>query len=257
MTQRRALGWCAPLVQAAAVRDAGYDFLEAPLMGFGLDDAAGLAAACHALDDAPIPVPVFNSFYPRDMRVVGPDVDAARIQTYLRRAAEMAHHAGARVAVLGSAWARNVPDGFSRDVVRTQILENFHAVADAFSGSGVVIGIEPQNRKEANIITSLAEAVDYARAVNRPEIRVTADFYHMDEEREPLSQVTAFADWIVHVQLADSGRLNPGTGQYDYAAFFQCLEDGGYAGAVSVECMVPIAPPQMRRSQEFLRGFWK
>jgi sugar phosphate isomerase/epimerase len=248
------LGWCAPLAKAALVKQAGYDYLEVPLAGFGLEDQASLAAAKHAVAAAPLPLTVFNWFYPQDMRVVGPSVDVARIKSYLRRGAELMHHAGAKAAVLGSAWSRNVQDGEDRSAIERQLLENYGWVADAFAGSGVVVGIEAQNRKEANIITSMAEAVAYAEKIGRPDtLRVMADFYHIDEEREPLSDLALYADWIAHVQLADSGRLNPGTGSYDYESFFAFLRKGGYGGTVSVECMVPISEQGMHESQAFLR----
>ncbi len=250
------LGWCAPFAKAELVRDIGYDYLEVPLAGFGLEDDASLVAAKKAVEIAPLPLIVFNWFYPQDFRVVGEHVDTARIKSYLGRAAELMHHAGAQSAVLGSAWSRNVAAGYSRERAREQILENYRWVADAFRGSGVTVGIEAQNLKEANIITRLAEAVDYAKMVNRPEIRVMADFYHMDEEKEPLSDLKTYADWIIHIQLADSDRRNPGTGRYDYANFFRYLKEGGYAGTVSVECMIEIPPPEMRRSLEFLRQYW-
>jgi sugar phosphate isomerase/epimerase len=250
------LGWCAPFAKAELVKDIGYDYLEVPTAGFGLEDEASLIAAKKAVETSPLPLTVFNWFYPQHFRTVGEQVDAPRIKSYLARAAELMHHAGAKSAVLGSAWSRNVPDGFSREMAKQQIIESYGWVADAFKGSGVVVGIEAQNRKEANIITSVAEAVDYAKAVNRPEIKIIADFYHMDEEKEPLSDVETYASWITHIQLADTGRLNPGTGSYDFDNFFRYLKDGGYAGTVSVECMVPIAEQGMRTSLAFLRRYW-
>jgi sugar phosphate isomerase/epimerase len=257
MTAKEQLGWCGSLADAAKVRDAGYDYLELPLAAFGLEDDASLAAAKKAVSAAPLPVPVFSRFYPADFRAVGEGVDRPRIQSYLKRAAELMHHAGARVAVLGSAWSRNVPPGFSRARAREQILESYGWVADALAGSGVLAAIEAQNRKEANIITTLAEAVDYARALDRPEaLAVIADFYHMEEEQEPLNDLVRFGEWIAHVQLADSNRLNPGTGSFDYYGFFGALRSGGYRGRVSVECMVPVPDQGMRDSQIFLRQFW-
>jgi sugar phosphate isomerase/epimerase len=250
------LGWCAPFAKAGLVKDIGYDYLEVPLAGFGLQDDASLLAAKKAVATSPIPLTVFNWFYPQDFRTVGEHVDEPRIKSYLKRAAELMHHAGAEAAVLGSAWSRNVPDGFSRGVAKQQIIESYGWVADAFKGSGVTVGIEAQNPKEANIITSVAEAVAYAKSVNRPEIKIIADFYHMDEEKEPLSDLKAYADWIIHIQLADTGRRNPGTGSYDYENFFRNLKEGGYTGTVSVECMIEISPDQMQRSLKFLRRYW-
>ena len=249
------LGWCGNLSKAALVQEAGYDYLELPLNGFDLSDESGLRQAKQQVAASPLPAPVFNSFFPKDFRIVGEAVDTARIKDYMARCAALTQHAGARVAILGSGWSRIVPDGFSRDHARQQLLDCFSWCADAFRGSGVIIGIEAQNRNETNIITTLAEAMDYARALDRPEIRIMADFFHMMEEDEPLSGLKRYADWIVHVQLADTGRLNPGTGCYDYGGFFRQLKEGGYRGAVSVECMVEISPAEMRRSQAFLRPY--
>ena len=116
------LGWCAPFSQASLVLETGYDYLEAPLSSFGLEDEASLAAAKRMVAQAPLPLSIFNNFYPRDMRVVGPDVDSIRVKAYLHRAAELAHHVGAKALVLGSAWSRNVPDGFSRALAGQQQL---------------------------------------------------------------------------------------------------------------------------------------
>jgi sugar phosphate isomerase/epimerase len=83
-----------------------------------------------------------------------------------------------------------------------------------------------------------------------------ADFYHMDEEGESLENLRTYADWIVHVQLADTGRKHPGTGSYDYDTFFGYLKEGGYTGAVSIEIADEIPAPDMRHSYEFLRRYW-
>ena len=250
------LGWCAPLEQAAMVQAIGYDYLEVPLAAFPLEDDTGLKAAKRAVKTSPLPLTVFSRFYPPDMRVVGPDVDKIRIQSWLKRAAELTHHAGAETVILGSAWARNVPDGFSRQIATQQNLESYAWVADAFAPSGIRVGIEAQNRKEANLILTLAEAAQAAQQVNRPDvIRAMADFYHMDEENEPLSHLRDFAPWIAHVQVADSNRLNPGTGTYDYDSFFRYLKEGGYDSTMSVECMVPIPEAGMKQSLDFLRAY--
>ncbi|MFP3711872.1 TIM barrel protein, partial [Paraburkholderia sp. SIMBA_009] len=78
---------------------------------------------------------------------------------------------------------------------------------------------EPLNRKESNLVNSVADGARLAKALNRPEVRGLADFYHMDEEAEPLDALREHCAWLAHIHLADTGRLNPGTGSYDYATF--------------------------------------
>ena len=247
------IGYTAPLEMADTLAEAGYDYVEPLIARFGLADAASLEAAKRSVSRARLPTLSFGLFFPGDMRLVGPALDPPRVKSYLARVAELMSHAGADVAVMGSAAARNVPEGFDRARAKDQLLEAYSWAADAFEGSGTVIAIEPQNRKETNIIRSLPEAVWFAEQVDRPELRVVADSYHMDEEQEPLQHLATYADWIVHVQLADTGRKRPGSGSFDYGTFSGHLATSGYAGHIAVEIPGKFSVSELRESCRFLR----
>ena len=92
--------------------------------------------------------------------------------------------------------------------------------------------------------------------MNRPEIRVLADFFHMDEEDEPLETLREHREWLVHIHLADTGRRNPGTGSYDYDRFFGLLREIDYQGMMSAECKITDPAADMRHSHAFLRRHW-
>lgn len=250
------LGWCAPLRDAPLLERLGYAFIKAPLAPLGLEDAGTFAATRKAVAASLLPASAFNTLFPKDIRVVGPDVDARRVRGYLARAAELTGEAGAEVVVFGSGWARNAPDGWERARAEGQLTEALSWCADALEGTGCTLAIEPLNRKESNIINSVAEGVDFAERVNRPEIRVLADFYHMDEEQEPLEALKAHRDWLAHIHVADAGRRNPGTGSYDYDRFFGHLRAIGYAGMISAECTVEDPEADMRHSLAFMRRRW-
>jgi sugar phosphate isomerase/epimerase len=245
-----------PLEQAELLASMGYDYVELPLAGFDLTGPEGTQAAKRCVASTAIPTAVLQSFMPASIRVTGPDVHEALVKAYLGRAAEVCHAAGARAAVFGAAWSRNVPEGWSREVAHDQLVAAFTWTAEAFAGSGTVVGIEPQNLKEANIIRFLDEAVGYAREVDRPEIKVTVDFYHLDEEATPLTDISRFGEWICHVQTADTGRNRPGSGNYDYASFAEQLRIIGYDETISVEVMKTLGPDLMRESLDYLRGIW-
>jgi len=250
------LGWCAPIDNAGIIAKAGFDFIEVPLAPFGLEDQKSLAAAKKAIAASPLPAWAFNIFLPREMRVVGADIDLDGVKSYLGRAAELLAHAQSKIVVFGSGRARNIPEGFDRDKAEAQFIDTLHWCAEALKGSETTLVIEPLNRKESNIVNSVAEGVRFAKAVNRREIRVLADLYHMDEENEPLSEVATHIDWLSHIHLADTGRFNPGTGSYDYNTFFGYLKTAGYRGMLSVECTVKNPEADMRQSLAFLRQHW-
>jgi len=250
------IGWCADLREAALLHRLGFDFVEVPLAAFGLDSRTSIDTAKAAVAAAPLPTTAFNNFFPRDLHVVGQEIDSDRVQTYLAGAADLLHHAQADVAVLGSAKSRNVPNGFDRIQAEDQFLRALSWCADAMKGTGTTVVIEPLNRGESNLINSVAESVRFAEQINRPEIRVLADFYHMDEENEPLETLRDCAPWLAHIHLADTGRRNPGSGSYDYDRFMGLLKEIRYTGAISSECKLENPEPEMRHSLAFLRRYW-
>ena len=247
-------GCCAKIDMAAEVHAAGFDYLEAGVTSLiPNEDDAAFAPILAQYQASPVPVRAFNLFLPRDLKIVGPDVDEARMKQYVGRALSRIQEIGAKTAVIGSGGSRNIPDGFPRDEAIKQIVHFMHIVADEAEKTEVTIAIEPLNKKESNVINSVAEGVEIAKQVNRPPIRVLADFYHMDEDDEPLTEIVACKDWLAHIHVADTNRGAPGTGQYPYAEFVDQLRQAGYDGMVSIECRWNDFASEAKPAVEFLR----
>ncbi len=248
------IGCCSTIDTAEAARAAGFDYLECTVVALAAEeDDAAFAATLERYRAAALPVWACNVFLPGDLKIVGPTVDQERVSRYVARALARVQAVGARVVVFGSGGARKVPEGFPREQAAQQIVQFLYLVADAAERTGITIAIEPLNRKECNIINGVAEAVEFAERVGRPSIRVLADFYHLDEEREPIAHLVRYRDWIVHTHVADSDRYAPGTGHYPYPAFAEALRQGGYAGMVSVECRWRDFAAEAGPAVEFLR----
>jgi sugar phosphate isomerase/epimerase len=231
------IGCCCSLDQAAIAQGAGFDFMEATVVSLLPEqDEAIFAPLLARYQTAPLPVRACNVFLPGDLKVVGPAVDAERLRHYVRVALSRAARIGAELVVFGSGTARSIPTGFARERALDQLVDFLQLVGSAAVAAGVTIAIEPLNRKESNVINSVAEAVALAQRVDHPAVRVLADFYHMDEEGEPLSEISRHAAWLAHIHVADSGRLAPGLGTYPYDRFVAELNQAGYRGLVSVEC---------------------
>jgi sugar phosphate isomerase/epimerase len=230
-------GCCASIDKAAEVAVAGFDYLEAAVTSLIPDeDDAAFAPVLAKYQASPVPVKAFNLFLPRDLQIVGPNVDEARMKQYAKRAVARIRQVGATRAVMGSGRSRNIPEGYSREKAVAQIVHFLTLVADEADGTELVIAIEPLNQRESNVINSVTEGTEIAKMVNRPSIRVLADFYHMDEDDEPLTNIVACKDYLEHVHVADTDRGAPGTGQYPYPEFVRLLAEAGYDGMVSIEC---------------------
>ena len=253
-------GWCGTLDKAPDMAAAGLDYIEVQLVPLNLEDDAAFAEAKQRILDLPLPALASSYLFPRDFRIVGPQRDEPRNRRYFERVVQLLALAGTRIVVLGSGWTRDIPPGWSRAQAEDQFAHTLGWCADLLQGGPTTLVIEPLNRSESNLINSVGEGVQLARRVNRNEVHGLADFYHMDQEHEPLAEVGAYPGWLSHVHLADTGRLNPGTGQYDYDSFFRHLQAGGYQGLLSSECSLPNGadPVQaMRESATFLRQKWQ
>lgn len=251
------IGWCGRLENAEIMKRVGLDYIEIPIAPLNIEDDEDFKAAKAAIASSPLATTASNTFFARDIRVVGPEIDERRVKSYIARAAEICATAKSNVVVLGSGWARNVPEHWERSRAEDQFVETLSWCADALKGTGTTLVIEPLNRKESNLINSVDEGVRFAKRVDRPEIRVLADFYHMDEEHEPLETLKRNIEWLSHIHLADTGRRNPGTGSYPYDEFFGNLKQAGYKGMISAECSVVDPEADMRRSLQFLRRYWE
>lgn len=248
------IGCCCNIEDAPIAHAAGFDFIECKvtsLLPEESDEAVATIIAQHQA--SPLPIAAFNVFLPRDLKIVGPEVDSARVGRYIDNGLGRVNQIGGEIIVFGSGAARAIPDGFPEQEAQKQTVSFLQRVADAADRHGITVVIEPLNRKETNTIFTVDEGVELARAVNRPSIQVLADFYHMDEEQEPLTHLLEYAAWIKHVHVADTERRAPGTGQYPYAAFADYLRQTGYSGMVSVECRWLDFAAEARPAVEFLR----
>jgi len=102
---------------------------------------------------------------------------------------------------------------------------------------GATVMLEPINRYETHFINRLEQGAEFCRRVNRPEIRIMADFFHMHiEEADIVASIRQSAPFIHYVHVADSNRLQPGRGHLDFRPGFHALKDARYDSYLGIEC---------------------
>jgi len=196
----------------------------------------------------------FSSYVPPDIPLVGDARDWKRIENYVAVSARRVAALGGKIIGFGSGKARSIPDGISRETAGAHVVEFLLLAAEHAKANGVRIAIEPLNRSESNILNSIAEAVALAERVNRPEISDLADFYHLEVEQEPFEHITQAGKHLILVHVADTGRLYPGSGSYDYPGFWRAVRDAGYDSRVTIECNWRDFPTDAGPAMRFLRG---
>jgi sugar phosphate isomerase/epimerase len=237
-----------------SLTNAGCDFAEfgVGMVAPDLPDAA-FEAFRRVVADSPLAAECYNSFIPPDIRLVGPDRDPHRIERYVAVATERVAATGGKIIVFGSGGARRVPDGYPRESAEDELVDFLRVTAEHARRLGITIAIEPLNRSESNILNSVEESVALARRVDREEIRVLVDFYHLTLEEEPMSHIVDAGECLAHVHVADTGRLYPGSGSYPYPDFYAALRDARYDARISVECNWRDYDHEVVAAMRFLR----
>jgi len=233
-------GVCAPVSKSAEAKSAGWEFIEENvqvLLRGTVSDEQWQGA--QAINHSVLPLYAANCLVPADMKITGPDVDLERLRTYIIRVLKRAFRLGMKTLVFGSGAARKVPEEFDRATARQQIIDFASLAAPIAFRQNLLLVLEHLNKGETNIINSVAEALDYVKAVNHPGFQCMVDTFHFWTENESLQDLQAALPWIKHVHLADKdGRTAPGeSGKSDYRPLFRVLKQGGYNGQISVEAI--------------------
>jgi len=252
-------GICTLIENTPAMKSAGWDYVEESVQGF----FQGLIpdSQWHGLEksrQSPLPVLACNLLVPGQLKITGPDANLDKLRAYMTNVTRRAGQVGAKILVFGSAGARQIPDGFDREKARQQIIAFARMAAELAGQQGVTIVAEPLNRKESNVINSVAEGMDYVSAVNHPNFKCLVDSYHFWLESEPLDNLRNAMKSIAHVHLADTeGRVAPSlSGKSNYRPFFKVLREGGYNGMISVESAPMDIPQDGARILAYIKEQW-
>lgn len=115
-----------------------------------------------------------------------------------------------------------------------------HEVALLAESKGLVIGIEPLNRFESDLINNVEDVLSLIKDVNHSAARICLDMFHMNiEEGDPEQAIVNAGDRLIHIQVSENYRGTPGTGSTNWKAYYRGLERIGYTGTVSIESFTP------------------
>lgn len=171
----------------------------------------------------------------------------------MRNYIDMAEKLGAGVII---GWVKGlIPEQGNREKYIGRLGNNMKALDSYAGGRGVQLVIEGINHYESNNLCSIREIAEFIRRFQLKNTKVHLDTYHMWlEEEDPYQAILACGSLLGYVHLADSTRRHPGTGQFDFKKILKTLEDSGYDGYLSVECLPwPDGDTAARNAITFLK----
>lgn len=144
----------------------------------------------------------------------------------------------------------------SQDKQHLMLVEALQKLGAHAESVGVELLLEPLNRYEERVVTSLADAAYLIEEVGSPAVKIAAGTFHMNlEEVDPAAALLGVAPHVGHVRASDSNGQEPGAGHLDWALFGSTLKAIGYDRAVAVgsalsgspETALPPAAALLRR----------
>jgi len=192
-------------------------------------------ALCDLFAKYKIKSEAMNVFFPADLKVTGPERDEGKIKNYLDIALPRVKKLGAQYIVFGSSDSRRVPEGFSRDEAWKQLITDCLLISDKIRPYGITIVIEPLNTTSCNILNSVAEGAKLVRDVNKDNILLLADYYHMMVDDESISHLVDYAPIIKHMHVSEKDRYLPRERAPIYDLFFKTIKQTGYSERLSLE----------------------
>jgi sugar phosphate isomerase/epimerase len=234
---------------------AGFDYAELGVKTFTSMSDEDWAKFQAKHKELGLPTPVANNFIPTELKVVGPEVDEAKVMEYVNKALDRSKVLGIKTIVFGSGGSRKVPDGFSKDEAHKQLIAIAKKIAPEAKKRGIVVAVEPLQSNETNIINSAAEGLEWVKAVGHPNFALMVDFYHLSLEKEDPAILVTAAKYIKHFHIANPhGRAWPlSSDEFDYSGFFENMRKSKYKGRISVEGKTSKFDEEAPKTIAFLR----
>jgi D-psicose/D-tagatose/L-ribulose 3-epimerase len=247
----------APGIRLAAekTKQAGFDLIEYPLMDpFSFD----VAAARSALDEHGLQVSAsLGLSEATDISSEDASVVAAGEALLLRAVDVLADLGGTYFCgVIYSAMKKYLEPATPQGIANSQRV--IARVADHAAERGVRVAVEVVNRYETNVLNTSRQALAYLAELDRPNLGVHLDTYHMNiEESDMFAPVLDAADALHYVHIDESHRGYLGTGSVDFDTFFRALARLDYQGPITFESFSSaVVAPDLSRMLGIWRNLW-
>lgn len=124
-----------------------------------------------------------------------------------------------------------------KSIERAWCVENLKKAGKVAEDHGIILGVEPLNRFESDMINTVDQAVSLVEEVGSPNVKIQLDTFHNNIEEKDIPETIRKigADLLCHVQGNESDRGTPGTGNVDWAGIKAALTEINYKGAIVIE----------------------
>lgn len=116
-------------------------------------------------------------------------------------------------------------------------IENLLRIGKVAGDYGIIVGLEPLNRFETDMVNTADQALSLVKEASSPNIKIQLDTFHnnIEEKNIPNTIRKVGKELLCHIQGNESDRGTPGTGNVDWPGIKEALTEIGYEGAIVIE----------------------
>ena len=219
------------------IAEMGYDIVEVAVEDKNIIDWNKLKKTAEKLG---LKITISGAFGPnRDISSVNPSVRREGFD-YIVDCIQIAADMGSPIftgPVYSAVGKTRMVSSEQKNQERAWCVENLQKVGEIAKKNGVIIGVEPLNRFETDMINTADQALSLVNEVSSPTIKISLDTFHnnIEEKNIAASIIKIGKDLLCHIQGNESDRGTPGTGNVDWIGIKNALETIGYEGAIVLE----------------------
>jgi len=219
------------------IAEMGYDIVEVAVEDKNIIDWNILKKTAEKLG---LKITISGAFGPnRDISSVNPSIRREGFD-YIVDCIQIAADMGSPIftgPVYSAVGKTRIVSTEQKNQERAWCVENLQKVGEIAKKNGVIIGVEPLNRFETDMINTADQALSLVKEVSSPNIKISLDTFHnnIEEKNIAASIIKIGKDLLCHIQGNESDRGTPGTGNVDWIGIKNALEIIGYEGAIVIE----------------------
>ncbi|MGE4283943.1 MAG: sugar phosphate isomerase/epimerase family protein [Clostridia bacterium] len=147
----------------------------------------------------------------------------------------------------------------SKEVSYEYAIDAFKDISDYAGKKDVKIALESVTLMQTNFINTIEEAVKVVKDVDNEYFKIMMDVFHLNiEEKNIFEVIEKYAEYNIHVHLADNNRRYPGHCGLDFEKVIKAFKTVGYDGAFCTEIFqIPDQDAAAQGAIEHLRPIFE
>lgn len=224
------------------VKNLGFDILEVACHHFlEMDDDYLIQLKKEAETNGIILTGGYGPDAQHNISSANPDIVKAAFDKYEAMFKKMKT---AGIKKLGGGLYSYWPADYSNPIDKTgdfqRAINNIRELCDMAAAYDISLGMEVLNRFEGYILNTCEEALDFVTSVDRPNVKIMLDTFHMNIEEDSFVDAIRLAgDKLGHLHVGEANRRPPfAGGRMPWNEIGEALHEINYTGDVVMEPFV-------------------